>query len=233
MTNDIYSHPGVFVHTSQRQDGSMKNNGVFHTETIAHFLQKNAVEQSLVVMNQVHGTTVQVVEHMQNTPFTQTDGIICKERNIALGVVTADCLPIVLFDPEQNVYSAVHAGYRGLYDGIIDVTLKKYDEMGSTRSNILVGVGPAIGVCCYNISDERADMFAERFGKEFIEYRDDKRYLDLKKIAMMECITRGVTSEKISVQDICTQSSLDTYFSYRGDSTETFGELITVIGVTE
>lgn len=229
IKQSIFYHPCVRIVTSERQDGSMKKNRKFERNNLRQFLEKNHIESTLITMDQVHGNQVVVVSETDETIIPETDAIVTLRNDISLGVVTADCLPVFFYDPKNNVIAVVHAGYRGLFQEIFFNVMGVLSELGSRPQEVLVGIGPSIGVCCYSVDEKRADNFKKKFGSQYIVDSSGKQFLDLKALASDQLLGLGVHKEGIAILPLCTECQNDKYFSYRADTNETFGEMISVI----
>jgi YfiH family protein len=181
-------------------------------------------------MKQCHGNTVAEVNQTSPLITENVDALVTVSREIVLGVKTADCIPLIFFDPIYNITSAVHAGYKGLLVGIIQNTLRKMAELGSTISNVMVGVGPCICKSCYNVEKERIDMFSENYpGMEtFYEKKSDTYLLDIKAIALYLLHTNGIQKDNIEISPFCTKEDNEKFFSRR---VEEKGVFLSVIGM--
>lgn len=230
MNKSIFNHPDIAVQTSQREDGSMKRHKKAQVDTIRQFLEDNGFSSNFKIMQQVHGYNVEIMHEDSEPVAWETDGIISQE-NVTLGVFTADCLPVFLYDSVTKTIGAVHAGFKGVLLGVLPETIRKFQNIGAKPEDILIGIGPAIGNCCYNVDGKRAEMFRQQFGNSVIEGRDEQFFLDLKKSATVQLEREGILTEHIDISLDCTRCNKDKYFSYRGDSVETYGEMISVIGI--
>jgi len=113
--------------------------------------------------------------------------------------------------------------------------IRKMVELGSCESNILVGVGPSIGSCCYNVTKARINKFREKFGDSPNLYRrnGNKMFIDLQQALKVQLINSGVKQDKMIFSDVCTSCS-GGYFSFRSDLNnygKLQGEFLTVVGI--
>lgn len=191
--------------------------------------------KDLVMMEQVHQDKVRIVNDKQRGSIVSgVDGLVTDQPEIVLGVKTADCLPILFFDPTTKIIGVCHAGWRGvaqkLPQKMIDVMIK----MGCSPLNIIIGVGPYIGSCCYLINEERAKKFIHGFGnlKGMLAKRKKGFYLDLMVPVQTQLVNSGVNEVNIYSDSLCNSCHLDEFFSYRKDSAKTYGEILSVIGLT-
>lgn len=182
-----------------------------------------------VTCNQTHSDRVCKVKN-QNTSVFSGDAMITKEK-ISLGIKTADCLPIFLFDPKIKTVAAVHAGWRGLALGIIGNTVSEFIKMGGVCKNIHVAIGPSIKSCCYDVSESRVKEFKKDMSyiDKCVEYRDSKYFLSLSKIAQVQLENLGVKANNIDILPICTGCN-GKFYSFRKEK-EDCGRMLSVIGL--
>jgi polyphenol oxidase len=136
------------------------------------------------------------------------DALFSSEANLALSVVTADCVPVLLAGPTG--LAAVHAGWRGLLDGVIRATLA---EM-KMRSGYTAWIGPTIGPCCYEVGEDVADEVAAASGPEVVvPGRGSRPHLDLVEAARLQLRSEGVTD--IHTVAACTRCEAERLYSYR------------------
>jgi len=111
--------------------------------------------------NQVHGTAVLVAE--SGDPAEPADAVVTAVPGTAVGVLVADCVPVLLADAEAGVAGAAHAGRKGFVAGVLEAALEAMEKLGARRSAIRAAVGPAAGPCCYEVpAAMRADVGAVR-----------------------------------------------------------------------
>jgi len=118
---------------------------------------------ALVTCRQVHGVKIiNVNGKMESVRNIEADGLVTNQRGIALGVLTADCAPIILADVDAGVVGSVHAGWRGALAGVIEAGIKSMVGLGADIASIKASIGPCIGPSSYEVGSE----FARRFVKE-------------------------------------------------------------------
>ncbi len=167
---------------------------------------------SLRFMNQVHGNHIEVVTKDSPNLIEDCDALITAEQDIPLMVMVADCIPILIQDKVQGVIAAVHAGRNSTFQNIVGLTLEKMmTTFNSKKENIEVILGPSIQKCCYEVSEDLANIVKTSFGKTFV----DKRNIDLQGINRQQIEALGVRN--ITISNICTKCSRKPYFSYRQD----------------
>lgn len=116
----------------------------------------------LVGLFQVHGPEVAVVdEPWGNDARPQADALVTRRRGVALGIVTADCAPVLFLDAEAGVIGAAHAGWRGALAGVLEATVAAMERLGAARGRIAVAIGPCIRQGSYEVADDmRAELLA-------------------------------------------------------------------------
>ena len=169
--------------------------------------------KTLLFLEQTHSTKIFVVD--QNTKLQspldlrnhQGDAIITNQKNIAIGVATADCLPLFLYDPVNQIIAVVHAGWRGLIAGIISKTIKQMTiEFKTKPSDIKVYLGPCAKVCCYEVQkDFLTNVPADAQRQGSIEVRNEKLFFNNLIMVQDELTTSGILKDSINTQNnVCT-----------------------------
>lgn len=218
---------------STRKSGSMTSGEKLHSENLSKFFSKfNISLKNIVFMHQVHGNKVIRITDEKLPYISKCDGIITGKKNIFLCATTADCLPIVFYDPCFQTIGICHAGYKGILSGIIKNMLDNLIKSGSCVDDLVIGIGPSIGECCYDVRTDRIDEFIRTFGeiKNMFRNRKNEYLLDLKTVAVWFMTKYGVDRGNIQVFPVCTRCNIDQFYSYRGDTKKTFGEFVTFIG---
>ena len=146
------------------------------------------------------------------------DYIITKRTSCGIGVVTADCLPIVLYDTEHHVVSIIHAGWKGLAAGIFQKVLHTMiDETKTKPENVEIYLGPAAGACCYEVQQDFVHKFADYQANFdiFFMTKDGKTYFDNRLFVTVLARSLGIRQEKIYTRyNVCTICDLS-FCSYR------------------
>lgn len=236
MQNDIYQFTlfknySIKHGISTRKFGSMKNNGEINWENLSLFItQLGLLPSNFILGEQTHGAGIGVIENSIKHHIPSVDGLLTQKTDVVIGVVTADCVPVLLYDPKKNTVAAIHAGYKGVLAGIVARIVEEFVNQDSDTKNILVGIGPSIGPCCYDVSKERISLFTKILPPNSVyEKRDEKYFLKLQEIITQLLQKEGVKKHHIEIIDLCTKDHLDTFFSYRGEGKETYGEFVSVI----
>lgn len=185
-------------------------------------------QEFFVFANQVHGTNVEVISKekrgagafSRHNAIVSCDAMITNEPEICLFVMAADCVPLLFYDPVRHVIGAAHAGWRGSVKRMAACTIQKMQtHYGCLPGDILVGIGPSIGPCCYNVGGEVIDEVLKTFGTtEGLINFDNKEsapILDLWSANKLQLTEMGVPAENIEIAEICTQCHHDDFFSSR------------------
>jgi hypothetical protein len=169
----------------------------------------------LVLLNQIHQDKILLLKKPALTlpsPM-KYDALITNVPNAFLGILTADCLPILLVDQKTRVIAAIHAGRQGTALHITTKVLKKMEEeFGCASENLLIALGPSIGPCCYEIDEK---VFRPEWEPFSSSVGDGKKMVDLTKINIAQMKEEGIKEKQIFRINLCTSCHLDLFFSYR------------------
>ena len=180
----------------------------------------------VVCASQVHGDTVRSVTSAdlgigldQPEPW-QADGLITDIPGVVLTVFTADCLPILLYDPVRRVVGAVHAGWRGTALGIVTRAVERMvDCYGCDRLDILAAIGPGISKCCFETHEDVPNAMTEAMGASALSAIEvlptGKFHVDLKALNACRLKAAGLDPDHIAVSADCTSCMPDKYWSHR------------------
>lgn len=202
-------------------------------ENAAKILRHLGVTMPLYKAEQIHGAHVNWVTGNSPMVSAGADAVATASRGILLEVHVADCVPVLLFDPKHATIAAVHAGWKGTVASIVKHTVRLMMDHGATAESLYALIGPHIGMCCYTVQKDRADMFLNAFhgDSRVASYWENAWHLDLGYANRLELLEIGVPAEHIDAPIMCTSCQIDSFYSYRKDTKETFGEIIGVIGL--
>ena len=187
-----------------------------------------------VMANQVHGTHVEVVTKKmrscgalyRDNSLLATDAMITNVPEVCLFVMGADCVPILFFDPVRKVIGAAHAGWRGTVKKIAVETTRKMNEVfHCNMDDILVGIGPSIGPCCYEVGTEVIQIVQQAFinSQNLIIQEETGRnpIFNLWEANKQQLIEAGVKETNIETAQICTKCHSDEFYSSRASNGNT------------
>ena len=188
---------------------------------------------NLLFPDQCHTSNVLCVQ-TKNAKVTETDALITNIKGIAVGVLAADCVPILFFDKKNNVVAAAHAGWRGTVQKITVNVLQKMKMVYNTSpEDILVGIGPCIQQKNYEVGSEVLLQIEKHGSRTFSSFIQESAnighaYVDLPGINKQMLLNEGVPEANIEVMKICTYSNSGMFFSARRDGFQTgrFGSVI-------
>lgn len=185
-------------------------------------------KEALVTMNQVHGDSVLTVRDKNQGCYEscEADAIVTDQTGIPIGVLTADCLPMLFLDYGKNVIAAAHAGWKGTVKGIAEKTvLAMKEKFGSKPEDIIAALGPCIGPCCFVVASGVAAEFKKAFGDSRYIKEGSSPAIDLAGINILQLEKAGVRRKNISIARVCTFCRNDLFFSYRKDGKTTGRQL--------
>ncbi|HMO76044.1 MAG TPA: peptidoglycan editing factor PgeF [Sphingopyxis sp.] len=185
---------------------------------------------------QVHGDRCVVIDETSDlSDRPQADALVTRTPGILLGILTADCAPLLFADPEAGVVGAAHAGWKGAILGVTDRTIAAMESLGATRHNIAAAIGPCIGRASYEVDAGFVERFTfdhpsnERF---FAAGRPGHAMFDLAAYVAARLAEEGITRIAITGRDTYAEEA--DYFSYRRAchrSENSYGRQLSVIGL--
>ena len=190
--------------------------------------------ERLASMRQVHGSDVRALAGEGAMGGERCDGVLTRQTGVGLVVESADCVPLLFCAPKARLAAAVHAGWRGTLAGIAARAVSKLSEIDrKAGDNLVVLIGPAIRVCCYEVGDEVIAAFSESgrdVGRISRPGPRGRRHLDLVEENRLELAASGVALERVFDSGVCTRCQNDRFYSFRGDG-EGVGRIFGVIGL--
>ena len=190
----------------------------------------------VVTMWQVHGDRIVEVRDKKLKEAGAADGMITAERELFLGVLTADCVPVLFSVRDKKLAAVVHAGWRGTLAGIAPKMVRALQEHhGVDPASIEAALGPSIGPCCYEIGPEVVASMVQKWGslaEPSLQAKNGKSFLDLRAMNVSLLENAGVLPSQIFKVGPCTSCAKEDFFSYRREKTET-GRQMSFIGWIE
>ena len=162
---------------------------------------------------QTHSDHVEIVDEREDYP--ETDGLILAEQDALIYLRFADCTPLIFYDEENKIGAVSHAGWRGTAQKISVKTIEKMRlHFGTKPENVIALIGPAIGLCCYEVSEDVMGKLLETVC--CTSGMKDGKNVDLKLINAQQLREIGV--KKIDICPYCTSCNNDLFYSYRKES---------------
>lgn len=231
--------PEVVAFSSTRQGGCSKGN--YASFNINRYCRddEEAIRQNrealcqlldvsdnrLVMPHQVHLTEIAVVDEdflqrsddERQTTLEGVDALMTNVEGVCIGVSTADCIPVLLFDKRQRAVCAIHAGWRGTVQRIVEKAVSKMTAVYGTRpADLVAQIGPGIHLDSFEVGDEVYQAFEKAgFDMNSISRKKEKWHIDLPECNRQQLLSAGIPGENIAVSPICTFQQYDTYFSAR------------------
>ena len=230
---------GVKAFSSTRHGGFSK--GCYGEFNINHYCgdSEEAIKQNrallcqllqidddcLLMPHQVHQTEIVTVDEAflglstaeRKARLEGVDALMTDMSGICIGVSTADCIPVLLYDKMHHAACAIHAGWRGTVKRIVEKAVASMTAVyGSRPTDIMAQIGPGIHLESFEVGDEVYEAFvSEGFTMETISKKMEKWHIDLPECNRLQLLDSGVPQRQIAVSEVCTFRQSDTYFSAR------------------
>jgi YfiH family protein len=180
----------------------------------------------LLFLKQVHGSRVATAP-WEGTP--EADAGLASEVGLIVAVETADCLPVLLVDPDRRRAAAVHAGWRGTAARVAARAVEALHAAGSRPEALVAALGPGIGPCCYEVGEELRAAFGDDGAEFFRPGPRGRPHLDVRAANRRQLVSAGLRPERIEDVDECTYCRADLYHSYRRDGPGA-GRMLSYVG---
>jgi YfiH family protein len=228
----------VIAAISAKKDGNMKIRGMQKddeaVENRKNFCKKLEIDYDSVANACVtHSDVVEVVDTKHKHYYNTADAMVTKEKGVYLSITTADCFPVIMYEPNAHVIALAHAGWRGVVTKIIPNTLKAMEKLGADLQKIEIEIGPGI-------SQKNFDFGFGEMLEEFGRYNQDKYIvegstmdkvqIDLEKIINDQVCACGASGDNIKTSGTCTFDN-EEFFSARRHGGDSFSAMITIVGM--
>ncbi|MFA0414179.1 peptidoglycan editing factor PgeF [Vibrio renipiscarius] len=182
-----------------------------------YLTQKAEMPSAPIWLNQTHSTVVQRVSSPIDTPLN-ADGLVTSNKGVVISAMTADCLPVLLTNAQGTQVSAVHAGWRGLANGIIENAVAMF-EHDVSNSNVIAWLGPAIGSTAFEVGEDVRQAFCDADSQAMMAFKSTgqsgKWWANMELLATQRLNALGVT--QVFASGLCTYSNPEQFYSYRRD----------------
>ena len=172
--------------------------------------------EKLVLLNQVHSNKFFFIKKNHNfNKNIEADSVITNVKNVAIGILTADCVPVLIYDHDKKIISAIHAGWKGAYKGVINKTINFLIKNGSDLKNLIAVIGPCISEKNYEIKKKFKDKFIKRdpINRKFFKIKKNKTYFCLNKYVYSQLRNLGIKNLEVINKD--TFERKNNFFSAR------------------
>jgi hypothetical protein len=182
-------------------------------------------EDRLAIPEQTHSDNITRASEPELYP--DCDGLVTDTPNLFLTLSIADCCPVFAFDPQRMAVGLAHAGWKGTRNAIASKLVEEFaDYFSSNPSDMVFGLGPSIGPCCYRVGE---DLLSE-FDRSLFRRTGQEHYLDLWEANRRQLVSAGVKPSSIFVSRVCTSCGPEFFFSHRRDLGRT-GRMMALIGI--
>lgn len=206
-------------------------NPMIHMNRVRFLATIGGAGWPIIKLKQIHSASViDIDDTSAASQAVVGDAVVTSVRGVALGVQTADCVPILVADAEGQVSAAIHAGWRGTVAGIAQSAVTRLiQKFRLDPESLRAVIGPHIGVCCYEIGDEVMQAIAD---PAVIERRDDwaKPHLNLASANRAQLEAAGIPASQIETSSLCTKCRADLFHSFRRDG-KGMGHMLSVVGM--
>ena len=229
-SNDLPHAFSLALHTGEDVENIISNrnklSNLLHSDEALHY----------IVANQTHSDNIKVIIQKETKGWESLsdavedcDALITDVKGVVLNILTADCVPILLYDKEKEVVAAVHAGWKGTKAQIVSKTVQKMKKVyGCDPKEIIAGIAPSIGRCCYEVGKDVAVHFFDT--PEGFTSKGEKYMLDLPLINKQQLLNAGVLEVNIEMSHTCTACDVERFFSYRKEQ-GCSGRFMSMIGM--
>lgn len=183
--------------------------------------------ENFVFSRQTHSNNIVLLDNndkgkglwSKETAIPDNDGYLINTKGICPVVLTADCVPIFLYEPQAKIASIVHSGWRGTAKQIVVNSVQKMQQLGAVLSKIIVVIGPSAGPCCYHVGHDVYDSFHKVYKNNTSKLFTEKGTLNLWEAIRLSVLNIGLKEENINIAGLCTICNPALFFSARN----TFG----------
>ena len=179
-----------------------------------------------------HGAEVRVVDANDERLAVlqeQADGLVSSDPRNAVAVRIADCVPVLLHERAGNVVAALHAGWRGVVSGVVQVGVAHLARSVRSSAGLVAAIGPSIGPCCFEVGEEVASALLDAVPDESIVDRSrPKPHVDLRRAVRLQLRALGLADDAIEDVPGCTRCDAEQFFSFRRDGARS-GRLLAAI----
>ena len=197
----------------------------------------NKTSENIFLLSQIHSNKFVYIDDKYRSKIKpKADAVITNQKNLPIAVLTADCVPILFYDPNKEIIACVHAGWKGALNGIIKNTIMKFNELNSNSANLIAVVGPCIGKKNYKVRNDLIKKFIKKDKnnvKFFYKVSEENHTFDLRGFVNNEISKLKV--KNIENIELDTFSEESFFYSYRrscSNNEKDYGRCISVILMT-
>jgi YfiH family protein len=230
VSKGIYNSLNCSINSKDKKENVIQNINIVSKKL-------NCEKKPIVALNQNHGNKVVCFNNRQDVKNKIIgDAIVTTMKNVGISVLTADCVPILIYNPKKKIVGCVHAGWKGTLNGIIENTVDKFLELNSNTRDLVVAIGPCINHHHYEVGHDFYKKFVDQNNnnQQFFIILNDKKYLfNIRNYINVKLIGLGINN--IDHIEMDTFSNKENFFSYRRskkNDDKDYGRCISVIIMT-
>ena len=230
VSKGIYNSLNCSINSKDKKENVIQNINIVSKKL-------NCEKKPIVALNQNHGNKVVCFNNRQDVKNKIIgDAIVTTMKNVGISVLTADCVPILIYNPKKKIVGCVHAGWKGALNGIIENTVDKFLELNSNTRDLVVAIGPCINYHHYEVGHDFYKKFVDQNNnnQQFFIVLNDKKYLfNIRNYINVKLIGLGINN--IDHIEMDTFSNKENFFSYRRskkNDDKDYGRCISVIIMT-
>ena len=230
VSKGIYNSLNCSINSKDNKENVIQNINIVSKKL-------NCEKKPIVALNQNHGNKVVCFNNRQDVKNKIIgDAIVTTMKNVGISVLTADCVPILIYNPKKKIVGCVHAGWKGALNGIIENTVDKFLELNSNTRDLVVAIGPCINHHHYEVGHDFYKKFVDQNNnnQQFFIVLNDKKYLfNIRSYINAKLIRLGINN--IDHIEMDTFSNKENFFSYRRskkNDDKDYGRCISVIIMT-
>lgn len=202
-------------------------------ENLRRFSAELGVDPEVLYQtSQVHGATVRLIDPDDDrleVLHDEADALVASSPEVAIGIRTADCVPILVHDATTGMVAAIHAGWRGVVGGVIPSAVAHLAIRARSPKGIVAAIGPCIGVECFEVGEEVASAIAESAPDvDVVDRTHEKPHVDLRVAVRSQLRALGIDDAAIEDVAGCTRCDAERFFSHRRDGARS-GRLLAAI----
>ena len=206
VSNGIYKSLNCGIGSNDKKKNVIKNLKIVS--------KKIGIKKKIILLHQLHSDKIFFINKISKKKLLG-DGLITNNKNIAIGILTADCAPILFYDPKKNIIGVAHAGWKGAYKKIGKKMISKFKKRGSKVNNILAVIGPCISQRNYEVKNDFKTKFLKQSPQNVKHFKliKNKIYFDLNGYVFNQLIKTGIKNVEIIKKD--TFNPKNNFFSAR------------------
>jgi hypothetical protein len=230
FSKELYASLNCGLGSGDKKENVLKN--------LSFVSQKIGCKNELLItLNQTHSNKVIYFNNIDSVKNKLSgDAAVTKLKNVAISILTADCVPVLLYDPQKKIIGCIHSGWKGALNGVIKNTIEKFKELDSNTENLFAAVGPCIGKNSYEVKVDFYNKFIDedkKYKSFFEKISNDKYFFDLRGFVNKKISDLNV--KNIENVELDTFSAKESFFSYRRsclNNEKDYGRCISVILMT-